>query len=115
MKRNKGIKCLVLVALFGLPLSGTRMVAQEPTLDEQIAASIEGGIGWLVAQQAGDGSWGDDYCDRVAATALVLLKLESNAIEQGMLPLSPDYEYSGNVQDGLDYLVFRSQVQAIGP
>ncbi|MCI0520020.1 MAG: terpene cyclase/mutase family protein [Chloroflexi bacterium] len=90
--------------------------AQTTSLDEDIEAAIELGLGWLTSQQAGDGGWGMPWeCDRVARTGLVILKLDTYAIEQGMDPLSPDYRYAAQVQAGLDYIMANAHPVDIWP
>lgn len=73
-----------------------------PTLEDEIEAAVQKGIVWLVAQQQPDGGWGS--WDRVAYTGLAVLKLETRAIELGMEPLDPAYEYSAQVKAGLEFL-----------
>lgn len=73
-----------------------------PTLEDEIEVAIQRGIVWLVAQQQPDGGWGS--WDRVGYTGLALLKLETRAIELGMKPLDPEYEYSAQVEAGLRFL-----------
>lgn len=72
---------------------------------EEIEDSIMQGLTWLAGQQADDGSWGDYGCDRVASTALAVLKFETRAIELGMDPMGPDYDYYAQVIDGLGYIM----------
>lgn len=76
--------------------------------EEQIEASIEQGIPWLVSNQNSDGSWGG--YERVAHTGFAIIKLEDRAFELARTdptidgPFDPDYPYSVNVMAGLDYL-----------
>lgn len=91
--------------------SGSRAYAQ-PT-PEQMEAAIVSGLQWLASQEGPDGEWGGD-CDGIAYTGMVVLKFETRAHELGLDPLSADYEYSGQVQRGLDFIVANAQTRAIG-
>ena len=106
---------LVMVLIASLliwPTAGAML--QEPPLEEQIEASIERGLDWLVPMQNPDGSWGDPWsCDRVARTGLVVLKLATYAIEHDMDPLDPGYEYFGAIDAGLGYILGNMHTQAI--
>lgn len=82
---------------------------------EEIEASIDAGITWLVGQQNPDGSWGL-YYPQVACTGLAVIKLEDRAIELGFTsPFDPAYPYSTNVIAGLDYIFSKAYTIGIGP
>ncbi len=80
---------------------------------EEIEASINAGIAWLVAQQNADGSWGS--YNRVACTGLAVIKLEDRAFETGFDPFDPAYDYSANVIAGLDFIFRNASRIGIGP
>lgn len=72
--------------------------------EEDIEASIVAGLAWLAEQQNEiDGSWGAS--DRVGRTAFAVLKMEDRAIELGYdTPFDPEYEYSDEVEAGLNFI-----------
>lgn len=98
------------LTIIPLLLAGT-VLAQGPT-NEEIQASIDAGVTWLVQQQNLDGSWGT--WEQVGKTGLALVKLEERAFDLGKSPFDPDYEFHGNVIDGLDYL-FNQAAHCPGP
>jgi hypothetical protein len=107
-------KIAIVLLLFALVAfaSGPAVSAQPPP--EDIEASIVAGLAWLASQEDLPGSWGGG-CDEVAYTGMVLLKFETRAHELGLDPLSPDYEYSGQVARGLQFLVDRALTMPISP
>lgn len=74
--------------------------------EEEIAASIESGIEWLVAQQMPDGSWVDELTlNQGGATGMALVKLCERAYElEYESPFDPAYPYSTAVVNGFDFL-----------
>lgn len=79
------------------------MPARAATEDE-IEQAIVDGLAWLAAQQNPNGSWSAGW-EPVAITAFAVVKMEERAFELGYdSPFDPEYEYSQNVIDGLDYL-----------
>jgi hypothetical protein len=78
--------------------------------EEDIEASIVAGLAWLAEQQnETDGSWGtynvNGSNDRVGRTAFAVLKMEDRAIELGYdTPFDPEYEYSDEVEAGLNFI-----------
>ncbi len=69
--------------------------------DAKIPMAITDGITWLVAQQLGNGSWGN----QPAYTALVLIKLQDYAYDLGYdSPFNGNYIYSSNIIAGWEYL-----------
>jgi len=97
--------CLV-VGLLTIPAQGAT--------EEEIEASIEAGVTYLVAQQNTTpgpyfGSW-YAYSSREAGTGLALYKLCDRAYELQKTnpeiesPFDEDYEYSQNIIDGFDWL-----------
>lgn len=85
------------------------MPTAQAATEAEINTAIDNGITWLVAQQHSAGDWGSSY--RVAETGLAVLKLEDRAYELGFTdPLDPSYEYSDEIQKGLDYLFTRVEV-----
>jgi len=102
----------MLLALMSFPVQ-----AAEP---EDIEASIDSGIAWLVAQQNMDpldpdyGSWFESW-SLEAGTGLALYKLCDRAYELGYeSPFDPGYEYSGNVAAGFAWLFNHLEVVPIG-
>ena len=104
MKALKKKNSLILCFLFVLvALANTSAMAVTP---EEIEASIEAGIEWLVEQQDPcTGQWQD-----VPRTGFVLIKLQDRAYELGKDPFETDpcepdyYEYATNVIAGWQYL-----------
>jgi hypothetical protein len=81
----------------------TLPVMAQPS-DEDIQASIDLGISWLVGNQNLDGSWGAWPYD-VAYTGFALIKLQDRAYELGYEdPFDPEYPYSDNVIAGWEYI-----------
>ena len=108
-------KIASLLVILGLML-GMMVVpaqAEEPPTVEDIEDSIIAGLAWLVSEQnPTDGSWGTS--DKVARTGFAVLKLEDRAYDLGYdSPFDPEYEYSGNVTAGLEYIF--SQAQSYTP
>ena len=62
-----------------------------PPTPEEIEQAIVDGLAWLAGMQLPDGSFGYsiDDCDRVAYTALAVLKFETRAIELGLIEPLP--------------------------
>lgn len=75
--------------------------------DEEIKNSTTNGTEWLAEQQNADGSWGTN--DRIGSTEFAVLKLETHATESGKSPFDPTYQYSDEVQKGLDYLFLQAK------
>jgi len=102
------VALLLLIALVAVP-------AQAATEDE-IEASIDSGIAWLVAQQQDNGSWGG----HVAMTGLAVTKLEDRALEIAKFypdidgPFDEDYEYSENVINGLNFIFSQAAQDSCG-
>lgn len=94
--------CLVLLCMAVLTISP----AQAAT-DEEIQESTTDGTQWLADQQNPDGSWGST--DQIGSTDFAVLKLETHAVENGVSPFDPSYQYSDEVQDGLDYLFLQAK------
>ncbi|MHC4464468.1 MAG: hypothetical protein ACYS30_24010 [Planctomycetota bacterium] len=104
MKKSKRVSALVLCCLFVLgALAGTSTMAATP---EEIEASIDAGIEWLVAQQDPNTGYFYELWDNLGGmTGLALIKLEERAFELGYdSPFDPNYPYSENVEKGLAYL-----------
>ena len=100
--RREVVSAIVAVAILILGA----MPAQAAT-EEEIAASIEVGVTWLVGQQnASTGAWQD-----VPRTGFVLIKLQDLAYEWGYeSPFDALYDYSDNVIAGWQYLLTGSIV-----
>ncbi len=96
-----GIFFVLVTFSFFLFLPGTYAFTEE-----EIEASIELGLSWLVAQQSlADGSWEGS----VARTGFAVVKLEDRAFELGYdSPFADDYPYKDNVINGLDYIFSRA-------
>ena len=73
--------------------------------EEEIIASIEAGIAWLVPMQDPvTGSW--STWEGVAYTGFVVVKLEDRAYELGYeSPFDPEYEYNEAVAKGLNFIL----------
>jgi len=97
------MKRLVLALAMAAALLLSSVTVVSAASEEDIEASIVSGLEWLATQQNADGSWGTG--DRVAVTGFAVLKMEDRAIELGYdTPFVEGYEYSENVQNGLDYI-----------
>jgi hypothetical protein len=109
MKMRK-LQLVLIIAVALLFVTATAVSAATPA---QINTAINKGVIYLASQQQADGSFGNQGSYQgVAPTGLAVLKLEDFAIEQGKSPFDPSYQYSGNVQKGLDYIF--KHVQADG-
>ena len=99
-KKSCVVLCFVLMALT-MPISEAAGATPE-----QIKASIEKGVEWLVAQQDPNGSWWDDWAwESIAPTGFAVVKLEDRAFELGFKsPFDPNYPYKDAVKAGLDYI-----------
>lgn len=73
-----------------------------------IQTAIKNGVTWLASKQNLDGSWGSGAYP-IGDTGLVLIKLESYALEQGLSPFDDAYEYKNNVVSGLNFLFNKAQ------
>jgi len=84
---------------------------------EEIADSTYAAMEWLAEQQSTDGSWGWYAPDSFARTGLALLKFETHALNDPDFegPFDPDYPFSENVIEGLDYLLSSAATVAITP
>jgi hypothetical protein len=96
---------IVLAVALVLGMMASPVIAVTP---EDIEASCEEGVAWLVSvQDPTTGAWGMDWqiSDQFGTTGLVLVKLEERAFELGYNgPFDDAYPYKQNVEDGLDYL-----------
>jgi len=109
MKTLKEKSCLVLCfVLIALTMFSSQAVSATP---EEISASIEAGISWLVAQQNPDGSW--EGCP--GRTGFVVIKLEEWAYELGLDPFDPAYSYKDAVEAGLNFIFRNAATIGIGP
>jgi hypothetical protein len=97
MKIRK-LQLFIIIAVALLFVTATAVSAATPA---QINTAINKGVTYLATNQAADGSFGGG---ELSVTALAVLKLEDFAIEQGKSPFDPSYQYSGNVQNGLNYI-----------
>jgi hypothetical protein len=104
-------KSLILLAVLALALTATPTAGAQ-TLEDNIETSVVAGLEWLATQQNTDGSFGDWDVD--AHTGLAILKFEDRAIDLGLNPLGPTYEYSTVVQGGLNYLESTAVADANG-
>jgi hypothetical protein len=108
--KMKKLQLFIIIAVALLFVTATAVSAATPA---QINTAINKGVAYLALQQQADGSFGTQGSYQgVAPTGLAVLKLEDYAIEQGKSPFDPSYQYSGNVQKGLDYIF--KHVQADG-
>jgi hypothetical protein len=99
--------CKIVVLLITLFVAAVPLKA---ATEQQIEASIDAGVEWLVAQQdAVGGSWGGGNYP-VGTTGFALIKLQDRAYELGKDPFETDagnpayYEYAANVIKGWEYL-----------
>jgi hypothetical protein len=99
------VSVVVLVGLVTFPV--------QAATPEDIEASIEKGLEWLVTQQQPDGRWDPGYAP-VAHTGLALVKLCDRAYETGYTPFDEEYEYLENVIDGFDYLFSQAIAAGVG-
>jgi len=99
MNRERNIRKTFVAILFAtiMVFSAVAMMCTTASAatEEEIEASIEMGIVWLLDQQNPDGSWGSDYT--VARTGFALVKLEDRSRELGFEPLDPDGPYCDNI------------------
>ncbi|MHA2027888.1 MAG: hypothetical protein ACW99A_12190 [Candidatus Kariarchaeaceae archaeon] len=72
--------------------------------EEEIETAISDGVEYLASRQQPDGSWASDWAYKAAYTAFALIKLQDRATELGYSPFDSEYEYSGNVTAGWQYL-----------
>jgi len=107
MDRWKTI-CLSVCVLF-MFVSSVTIAATE----EEIAASIDAGIAWLVTQQQANGSWAQG--NPGGETGLALVKLCERAYElEYESPFDPAYPDCNSVIAGFDYLFTLAQTIPIG-
>ncbi|MCD4723808.1 MAG: T9SS type A sorting domain-containing protein [Bacteroidales bacterium] len=107
----KVISCILILLITPV------LIFSQPPTEEEILASIDLGLTWLVANQHDDGSWYDlaGIPDHVAHTGFALTKLCDKAYEDYYdSPFNPDYEYSQNVIDGFNYLFSQAKDDKIG-
>lgn len=107
-KKNKKFLVMFLV-LFGVIAFSSASFAATA---EEIENSTTTGTGWLADQQNADGSFGTS--DQIGTTDFAVLKLETHATENGISPFDPNYQYSDEVQDGLNYLFAQAKTVSIG-
>ena len=113
MKRARNLCMLFAIVMIALVPAGDA-IALGPT-EEQIEASVVAGLARIPEFQASDGGFGHYSCDRVAHTGLAITKLADRALDLGMSPLDPSYEYSAVIVAGLDFIMANKHVVAIAP
>lgn len=114
MKKFLNFRMRKTASLFFLFLFLPFLAASQPPTEEEILASIDLGVEWLVAQQNLDGSWGSSP-ESVAYTGFALTKLCDRAYEHYYdSPFDPDYEYVDNVIAGFDYLFSQARNDLTG-
>lgn len=113
IKRNtrKTSVAILLAAIMVLSAFSAMCTSASAATEDEIIASINLGVIWLVDQQNPDGSWGayKEYYPpngtyKVAATGFALVKLEDRSRELGFEPLDPAGPYYDNIESGLSYL-----------
>jgi hypothetical protein len=88
--------------------------------EEEIEASVQKGLTWLVGQQQSNGAWTDYGRNAIACTGFAVLKLSERAMELNKNPYDDNpasptyYEYAGNVIKGLNYLFNNAVYDALG-
>jgi hypothetical protein len=111
VKTNKRFIISSLLALIASSVGPTASAATA----EELEASVVLGLSWLANQDNPDGVWGSGTCEEVAYTGMVVTKLIDRAHDLGFQdPLDVNYEYSGQVGQGLAYIAGQAKMQAIG-
>jgi hypothetical protein len=97
--------------LLAFSLGTSEVKAADP---EDIEDSIVAGLEWLADQQNTDGSWSPGYeYMLVGYTGMAVVKFEERAIDLGIDPLSPTYDYYDQVRDGLDFIFSQAEIVPI--
>lgn len=92
---------------------GLLTIPAQAATEEEIEVSVVAGLNYLAGQQNANGSWNHWGGENVGVTGLAVLKFEDRAIDLGISPLDPSYEYSDVVAAGLAYLIANSHTQDI--
>ena len=115
MKKIFGI-FLSLVIVMGIV--GTFAIPAQAATENEIEESIVAGVAWLAGQQNPDGSWG--AYEPTAHTGFAVVKMLDRGYELAKEdpdiddPFDPDYAYSTNIEDGLEYLFTQAASHASG-
>ena len=104
IKRNtrEPFVAILLVLIMALSVFSVMCTSASAATEDEIEASINLGVAWLLGEQNLNGSWGVDYT--VARTGFALVKLEDRSRELGYEPLDPAGPYYSNISIGLAYL-----------
>ena len=106
-KRTKRL----LLAITFITIAIIAISPAQAATEEQIEQSTTEGTEYLAEQQNPDGSFGTS--DYIGTTDLAVIKLETHATENGKSPFDPTYQYSDEVQDGLNYLFSQAKTVPI--
>jgi len=107
-------KLRILSMVLVLVLAGLMVSPAQPATQDQINASIQKGLDWLVSQQQAGGYWSGGSASLVSETAFAVVKLEDRAFELGYSgPFDPAYPYKVNVEKGLNFLFANAQTIGI--
>jgi hypothetical protein len=100
-KNSKWILPTVLTAIVVISLLAISAASASAKTQEE---AIEDGLDWLAREQKDNGAWNPGYYP-VASTAFAVIKFAHHAKEILEIdPFDPDYEYSDNIVNGLDYI-----------
>lgn len=103
---EKQTKNLLIATIF-IVIAVIAISPVQAATDQEIEESTTNGTEWLAEQQNPDGSWGSN--NQIGSTDFAVLKLETHATENGQSPFDPNYQYSDEVQNGLDYLFLQAK------
>jgi hypothetical protein len=96
---------LLVMVLVGLVVTRP-LVIQAVTIDPKDDA-LDKGAAWIVARQLDSGGWTENRDP--GTTSLALSALTAHAKHLGFNPMDPEYVYSQNIQEALDYIFARTQ------
>lgn len=103
---QKQTKTLLIATIF-MVIAVIAISPAQAATEQEIQESTTNGTEWLADQQNPDGSWGTS--EQIGTTDFAVMKLETHAVENGVSPFDPSYQYSDEVQKGLDYLFLQAK------